>query len=175
MTVANSLTQERLKELLSYHPETGAFTWRVPQGRWGHMPAGRRAGWRQGKHGYWYVVLDGTRYLMHQLAWLYTYGVWGIPEIDHRDGDGSNNRILNLRVATRAQNTENTGIRSDNTSGVKGVRFHKRSGLWNARVQHGGVCHSLGYFKTIEEAKKARMAGAERLHGEFFSGERGCR
>lgn len=88
-------------------------------------------------------------------------------EIDHIDGNPANNRIDNLRSATHAQNLANTKRRRDNTSGYKGVRLHKSSGLWNARIKAGDKVHSLGYFKTAELAGAAYADAAAKYFGQF--------
>lgn len=86
-------------------------------------------------------------------------------EVDHRDGDGLNNRRSNLRVCVRAHNLLNRRLRSDNSTGFKGVAL--RGGRYFARVQAFGQEHSLGYYRTAEEAARAYDRGARVHHGEF--------
>lgn len=88
-------------------------------------------------------------------------------EIDHRDGNGLNNRRSNLRVATSSQNKQNQGIRADNTSGFKGVTWVKRDRKWQARIEVGGKRRFLGLFKTPEAAHAAYVAANAELHGSF--------
>jgi hypothetical protein len=110
-------------------------------------------------------------YKAHRLAWLYVYGRWPDGEIDHINGDGCDNRIANLREATPAENNYNRVRRIDNTSGIKGVSWNKRSGQWLVHVGFGGRIVHGGLFDTIEEAKAAREALANKLHGEFVRHE----
>ena len=97
------IDQAKLKEAVVYDPETGLFTWakNVPR----HAKAGDAAGGK--RHRYWRISIGNKLYSGHQLAWLYMTGVWPDHMIDHRDGDGCNNRWANLRAATPGQNTMN--------------------------------------------------------------------
>ena len=98
------ITQARLKELLRYDPETGVFTWRATgKGR----RLNRQAGTVQAT-GYLTITIDWRIHLAHRLAFLYVVGDWPPNEIDHIDGDQSNNRWCNLRPATRSQNMANS-------------------------------------------------------------------
>ena len=90
---------------------------------------------------------------------------------DHIDGDGLNNRRANLRNATCAQNNSNKKLRSDNTSGLLGVSWHKRDEKWAAQIATGGKTIHLGYFLSPREAHEAYSAAAKSLHGEFASRE----
>ena len=91
------LTQARLKKLLSYNTDTGEFRWRVT--RRGAARAGSVAGCVR-HDGYVRIAIDGKRYLAHRLAWLYVHGEL-VPELDHANGVRSDNRLDNLRPATR--------------------------------------------------------------------------
>lgn len=88
-------------------------------------------------------------------------------EVDHRNGNTTDNRRENLRVATKFQNEQNRGKNRNNTSGYKGVGFDKLTNRWTAKIDSGGKTHWLGRFKTAEEASLAYNAAAQRLHGEF--------
>ncbi len=88
-------------------------------------------------------------------------------EIDHIDGDRSNDRWCNLREASSSENKMNMAIRSDNTSGVKGVGWNKRLSKWHVRVKVRGIQYHIGYFDDLVAAKEAREAAALRHHGEF--------
>ena len=153
------MDQARLTELLNYDPETGVFTWKVNRGK---AVAGSAAGSvRQHKLCEHYktidIGVDGKLYRAHRLAWLYVHGTLPADEIDHRDGDGTNNSIGNLRLATHKQNGENTKRRKDNMSGRRGVSFHQASGLWRARASHNGK-ETCAYFKTFDDAAVAADA-----------------
>lgn len=88
-------------------------------------------------------------------------------EVDHRDGDGLNNRRDNLRVATNAQNQHNQRTRNDNSSGFKGVSWYGRGKKWQVRIKLNGKQRHIGYHATPEEAHAAYAAASERLHGDF--------
>jgi hypothetical protein len=94
----------------------------------------------------------------------------GEPEgkmIDHIDGDTRDNRRALLRPATNAQNQYNQGIPSHNTSGHKGVTWHRATQKWHAKIRHEGKRLHLGYFTDLEEAAKAYREAALKYHGEF--------
>ena len=150
-----SLTQERLKELLRYDPETGKFCWAVSPRA--NIKVGAEAG-TSDAHGYVIISIDRRLYRAHRLAWLWVYGEWPSSEIDHINRTPSDNRIANLRLADRFLNTQNVGIRSDNTSGHRGVGFHKISGKWRARYQLNKRNVDLGYFPTKEAAVTAYLS-----------------
>jgi hypothetical protein len=158
------LTAERLRELLAYDPETGAFTWLVSLSR--NVPAGRRAGSVR-RDGYAQVCIGGVRYMAHTLAWFYVHGEWRVGGLDHVNGDRADNRLANLRRSSPAQNSANSRCHADNVSGFKGVSWHKPTSRWNARIRTGGVNRSLGYFDTPEEAHAAYAKAALEHHGEF--------
>jgi hypothetical protein len=118
------ITYERVHELLDYDPKTGIFTWKVGRGgrRFGRVAGNKRS------DGYIKIQIDGRSYLAHRLAWLYIYGYLPEHDVDQIDRDPSNNRIDNLREVSRTCNLRNCGNHSSNTSGVKGVSFHKQRG-----------------------------------------------
>lgn len=157
------LTQARLRDLLHYDQETGAFTWRVRRG--GTANAGTEAG-STDTTGHLQVKVDRRLYLAHRLAWLYVHGYWPGMEIDHRDGDKQNNRLSNLRLATRQQNVQNRGIGRVNTSGIKGVSCRK-NGKWTAQITVCGRNIYLGRFVDKEDAARAYASAARQYHGEF--------
>lgn len=166
------LTQQQLKQLLAYNPETGVFTWLQrsdvrPQ--WNGRYAGKVAGYaRQATGGGWYWSIRIFDWPFHaaSLAWLYMTGEWP-PLIDHRDGDGMNNRWANLRIADKAQNAANSKISSRNTSGYKGASLCKKTGKWRATIRRDGRQEWLGYYDTPEAAHAAYMAAAREVHGAF--------
>lgn len=158
------LTQERLRELLSYDPETGIFTRLVSRpGPNGHV--GAIAGCDNGQ-GYIRIYVDGRAYKAHRLAWFYVHGEW-VKEIDHRNRNRADNHLKNLRPATRGQNRGNSGIYRNNTSGMTGVSFHAPTKKWKAQIQKDGRKKGLGYFFTAEDAHAAYLAAANAEFGEF--------
>jgi len=158
------LTQSKLREVLSYDPETGVFLWLVAPNR--RFRVGTRAGGIY-RVGYRYINLFRRAYLEHRLVWLYVHGEWPVSDIDHINRDPLDNRLANLRVATRSENNANTGLRRNNTSGFKGVSFHKKAGRWQARMTVNGRGRSLGLYATPEAAHAAYAAAAQTVHGEF--------
>ena len=114
------LTQEQVKELFDYDPETGDLVWRVKRGT--HGVAGKIAGGLDHHHGYFRIRIDGKLYRTHRIIWLYVYGAWPVNDIDHVNGLRHDNRICNLREATRAENMQNQrNPRVDNKSSYLGV------------------------------------------------------
>ncbi len=161
---------EDAHRLLHYDPDTGVFRWK--QLRRGITP-GKVVGNVQAPERHRIsprhrVFVSGKSYLAHRLAWFMYYGEWPEQEIDHRDGNGSNNSILNLRYATSTQNNLNTPLRSDNTSGAKGVVFDRRNGKWRAVATINKKAYSLGGYLTKAEAIQARDDFCAMTHGEFF-------
>ena len=156
------ITQERLKSLLTYDPDTGEFRWRVRRG--GSANSGVIAGARNSE-GYVQIQIDANKHKAHRLAWLYVHGEHP-TEIDHINRVKHDNRIVNLRSVTHAQNGQNQKRPKNNTSGHIGVDFHKRSNRWRARIKIDGKLTDIGYFDTKEAAALAR-ANAEQTYLPF--------
>lgn len=149
--------------LLRYDAATGLFFWRVDR------TAGVRAGDQTGtKHwsGYIHLHILSRCYTAHRIAWLLTSGSFPEEDIDHINGDRSDNRLCNLRTATPRQNGQNTRLSSINTTGFKGVVRHRGKFRANIRNEEGKRLH-LGYFGTAEEAYAAYCEAAREHHGEF--------
>lgn len=159
------LTADRLREVLDYNPETGEFRWRVTNST--KVPAGTRAGYRSARDGYWRVQVDNRMFLSHRLAWLYVYGRWPEAEIDHINLIRDDNRLANLREASRAQNSRNLRAHRDNRAGLKGVSRDLRSGRYEAAIMAEGERRRLGWFATAEEAHQTYCKAVEELHGKF--------
>ena len=156
------VSAERLRELFNYDPATGVFTRKVSAGG---VRAGTIAGCKNAD-GYLVIRVDGALYYAHRLAWVYVHGTAPV-HIDHVDTDKSNNRISNLREATPLQNNWNVGRNRRNTSGYKGVSFHRQSGKWVARIKLSGKYASLGLFSTPQEAHAAYIDAAYQRRGNF--------
>ena len=159
MTVP-SLTQSELKKLLHYDPDTGIFTHKLPRRG---VSVGKEAGYPQ-PDGYRYVTLLGFRYVSHRLIWLYVYGRLPINQLDHVNRDRSDNRLINLREVTAAENKQNLGISSKNKSGFRGVSFDKNNNLWRASISVNNKPINLGRYPTILEASKAYALAAKKYH-----------
>lgn len=151
----------RLRELFVYNPRTGSLKFK--SGRW----AGEEAGFKDGA-GYKRVIVDGETYQVHRLIWKMC--AWKDPEneIDHKNGHKSDNSWLNLRPATTLQNGKNRPERQkNNSSGFKGVNWHKRQCQWAACITADGEKIHLGYFDDIVSAAAAYSEASARLHGAF--------
>lgn len=154
------VTRERVLELLRYEPETGNFYWRM---RRGPNVAGRGAG-GPNSGGYHQIKIDGRIYYTHRLVWLVETGEWPPQGVDHINRLPADNRFVNLREASQAQNQQNCSRRSDNKSGFTGVTWDRRANRWRAQIQKNRLQHNLGYFDTPEEAAEAYAAAKAQLH-----------
>lgn len=161
-----TVTADRLREVVDYDLQTGEFTRRVRLAQ--RHKVGDRADFivtGGGLAGYRRVSLDSKRYLAHRLAWLHVYGQMPLGEIDHINGDPSDNRIANLRDVPRVVNAENVRRpRATNQSGRLGVYWHKGCSKWRARIQVRGKGISLGLFDDADEAHCAYVEAKRRLH-----------
>ena len=164
----SELTQEALKSLLRYNPETGVFVWLVD--RRGGARVGDIAG-TIGDRGYITIYVNRARYRAHRLAWFYHYGVFP-TQLDHINRDRADNRIANLREVTSSQNAKNRGLNKKNKTGVNGVRFCPVRKKYRADIRVNYKTIYLGLFVKIEDAKAAR-AKADIDYG--FSASHGCK
>lgn len=130
----DKLTQEELRRHIHYNQETGIMTWILPTTHRVHI--GRIVGTKS--NGYVLTMLFGKRQYVHRLAWLYVYGKFPKVEIDHINGNKSDNRIINLREANRSQNSMNRGPAIKNISGHKGVVWDKERNKWVVRCGYSG-------------------------------------
>lgn len=162
----NKLTAGRLREVLKYHPDSGVFVWRVDRGY--RFKAGSVAGCIDPK-GYTRIGVDGLQYMAHRLAWLYMTGEWPPAgfDPDHENQCPTDNRWINLRLASKTQNACNRGANRNNVAGFKGVYWHKKVGKWIAAIGVGGKNVHLGCFSSPEEAAAAYDKAALDMHGNF--------
>jgi len=158
-TKREKLTQERLKELLHYNPDTGAFTWRVRRRR---IPAGSPAGCISGT-GYVTMRVDGYQYLAHRLAWLYMEGYLPENTVDHENCVYGDNRWINLREATNQCQMRNRGVFTCNTSTIKGVWWSERKKRWRVQIGIAHMPHHVGYYIDILDAAYHRYAAEQCL------------
>lgn len=153
------LTQEYLRSILDYNPETGVFTWLENVDRpkeWNTRWAGKQAGTKC-VNGYISIstLAKKSRMLAHRLAFLYMEGE--IPEqVDHINGIRNDNRWENLRAVDNFINSRNQKLRNTNTSGYNGVYWCKRRNLWYVRIGLNGKNLHGGYFDKKMDAVKAR-------------------
>lgn len=160
--------QQLLQELFDYNPETGDLVWVSTPPNLSRL-IGQKAG-RVTTSGRLQVTIDKNAYFLHRLVWMYVHGDDpGLQEIDHKDRNPLNNRIDNLRLADRQQQVANQSLRSDNTSGHRGISFTKSNGRWRALIRVDGSRKHLGYFDTAEEAAAAYEHAALQRHGQFHA------
>jgi hypothetical protein len=170
---------EYLLECFAYDPETGALTWRSrPREHFGTERAWRACNARDAgavagslnSDGYLRVGIDGALYRAHRIAYALATGTdpgAGL-HIDHRDGDRANNRIENLRLATKGENGRNLrGANANSRSGVRGVRWHAGARAWKGEVTLNGRSYHIGYFDSLEEAKEVAELTRAVLYRKF--------
>lgn len=154
------VTQERLRQLFDYNPDAGSFRRKITTG-----PRSQKGAIVGSYHyGYLTVRIDGKDYKLHRLAWLYVHGAFPPNgfELDHKNRNRSDNRIGNLRLATRSQNLANA-VRGPS----KGLFWNKSFNRWVAKINKDGKQFYLGCFKNKADARKAYAAAAKEFYGEF--------
>lgn len=154
------LSQQELKNRVTYDPDSGNFVWRTSSGT-------VKAGYRSKSldtSGYFQIQILGKRYLHHRLAFLYMTGQFPLEEVDHINGIRTDNRWLNLRLVSRLENRKNVRMLDSNTSGHVGVRWLEDRGKWRAYIKSDRKQKMLGYFDHLSDALAARAA-AERERG----------
>lgn len=154
------ITQERLKELFNYDPETGLFTRKTAHNRW---QVGSVIGYKN-TDGYVEAGVDKQYFGVHRLAFLFVHGY--LPEeIDHINGDKADNRIANLRTANRSINAQNKRKAPEGSrSGVLGVTWHKASQRWVAQISLSGKKTHLGCFHEVGDAAVAYLEAKRKIH-----------
>ena len=154
------LCQKRLKELLDYSPATGDFAWRVSNSN--RRKIGSKAGCAK-SDGYIVIRLDNQLYRTARLAWLYMTGMWPINKIDHINTNRSDNRWVNLRLATNEINSQNLRkAQKNNSTGFLGVSPSEWG--FRAQIKRGPGTKYLGTFETPEEAHSVYLEAKRRLH-----------
>lgn len=157
------LEKEYLNILFEY--SEGQLYWKINKSF--RVKMGDKAG-KQNAFGYIQIKIDRKDYYAHRIVWVMHNG--SIPKgmfIDHIDNDKSNNRISNLRLATKSQNGCNKPKNKNNTSGFKGVSFHKGIGKYVAQIKVNNKGKSLGAYNTAEDAALAYQKESSIIHKEF--------
>lgn len=152
----------KIMNMVFYNHITGVFLWRKTIT--GKIKAGHICGsFKDG--GRFVIRAGGKRFLAHRLAWAIVYGKWPDGEIDHIDGNPSNNAISNLRDVTKTINMQNRKrATSHNSSGLIGAHYHTKDKRWRARIVINGVSTYLGSFKTPEEASQKYIEAKRKYH-----------
>lgn len=148
-------------DVFDYNPDTGVLLRKFKNGSTRKMkPTGPDRSIR--------ARLFGKDIRGHRLIWFYVHGTWPDLFIDHINGDPSDNRLCNLRLATDAENKRNVGKRSHNTSGVKGVTWDKVNNKWLSHATYNGKGFNLGRYTNIEDAAAAYRSFAKANYGVFY-------
>ena len=178
-------TKDFLRQIMTYNSDDGFFYWNPRRieffqdkkqpakhncAIWNGKFAKKRAGCI-GKDGYYKIRINDRLYLGHILAWVYNYGFAPNQDIDHINMNPSDNRLCNLRLATRSQNMANTKAHKDSLTGVKGVYFDKNRQKFAARIHVNGNCIQLGAFCELKEAKAAYAEASLQYFEEFRRSE----
>lgn len=170
---------KRLNELLSYDAETGVFTWKVNRRGYRGIKAGDVAGTvhqssRTREYKSIRIMIDQKWHEAHRLAWMIHTGSH-IPDgmhIDHINGDATNNKIANLRLASHKQNMENMKLNKNNKSGHRGVWWDESRQSWLAIFCHEGKQKNLGRYSTKEQAAAALINARSMLYTHYTGRER---
>lgn len=158
----DSLTQQELRRLFHYDPETGVILNRVTRKRSLAGDVAGHAHTTNSGNTYRVISIEGYGYTAHRLVWMYMTGEW--PRvIDHIDGNGLNNQWVNLRSVEQKENARNSRRSSSNKSGYTGVDWDKRKSRWRAQICFNGKVFFLGYFLKIEDAVAVRKAKEREL------------
>lgn len=155
--------RQAAQQAISYNAETGVFTWLDTA--WHKRNRGVEAGSKK-RNGYIEIQFNGKMLKAHRLAWILVYGdLADDVEIDHIDGDRSNNRLSNLRAVGRSINQQNQrNARSDSTSGLLGVSWYSAGGKWKADIRVNGKKKHLGYFNCKDAAHQAYLNAKRVMH-----------
>jgi len=158
------MTHEELKTWLNYDIKTGCFTWKKKPSR--RVCIGDIAGTLD-TDGYRKIKVMGKVIRSHRLAWFYVPGFFPEQELDHINRIRSDNRIENLRLASRSENAKNKEKSKANTSGFKGVSQQKKTGKWVAHIKINGKNKHIGTFESPKRASIAYLIASHFHHKEF--------
>jgi hypothetical protein len=160
MTI-ESITQDYVKQLFEYRD--GNLYWKVKPRQ--NVKIGAKAG-TLNNIGYFLTKINNKNYLNHRLIFLMHHGY--LPKyLDHIDGSPSNNKLENLRPATFFENNWNAKLSKKNTSGVKGVNWHKDMKKWQIRIKTNGKRKSFGLYDDLELAELVAQEARTKYHGAF--------
>ena len=155
------ITQEHVKNLLTYEPESGSLIRRVDYGNYSRWKKGTIVGTKD-KDGYIVTHFMGESKKVHHLVWLYHHGY--LPKmLDHINRCPWDNRIENLRLTNKRENAINSKIQKNNTSGTKGVSWCKNTGKWEVYITLKRKKIGLGHFREIKDAIAARKSAEDKM------------
>lgn len=157
------LTQDYLKSILRYDPDTGFFH---SIGNRNRLRDGQKAGSIIPK-GYVHIGIHNKIYKGHRLAWFYMTGAWPTEQVDHINGNRADNRWANLRECSNSQNALNRRKYRNNSTSVTGVYWYKRQQRWAVSIDVNRKRINLGYFDSVDEAALARRNAELKYFGEF--------
>lgn len=163
-----TLSLSEIRAVFNYDPNTGDISWKVKINP--NIVIGRPMGKSSSRRATGYVALHRIRIRISHFAWFYTYGVWPPAEVDHINGDPTDNRLCNLRLATSQQNKWNKPVHPTSKSGLKGA-MATRSGRFRSHIRENGKLKYLGYFATAQEAHEAFVKAAVKIQGQFMRSE----
>ena len=153
--VRHTLTQETLRSIIHYDPETGDFTRKT--GEIARTTMNTR---------YREISIQNHKWLAHRLAFLYMIGE--VPKfVDHINQLKGDNRWCNLRACSHKENMRNTKVRKNSITQVRNVRKHIRSGLYHVVLKIDGVRKSFGYYKDLETAAIVAEQSRNHYYGNF--------
>ena len=152
------------KERFTYNAEDGRLY--VKTRYHSSVQIGNEAG-GENAEGYRIISINRKLYKAHRLIWLMTHGSMPSGQIDHKNGCKADNRIENLRLVTPSENKRNSGAYANNSSGYKGVSWHKSGRKWQAKIRTNGKQKYLGLYATAEDAAAAYAKASKEQHGEY--------
>ena len=163
------ITQTELQSRYKYNPNTGEFTRICYTGgkHFGRTLKKRNNKSISGHPVYQNITINDKAYPAHKLAWLYMTGEYPDCFIDHINRDSTDNRFSNLRKASYAENNRNKSMSRNNTSGYKGVNWHKHKNKWRAEIRVNKTAITLGYFDNALDAHYAYIQASEKYHKQF--------
>lgn len=169
-------TPDQLRELLRYDPETGKLFWKerpvsmfasAKASKIWHTRYANKEAFTAVTHGYKVGRIFDVSHRAHRVIWAICYGEWPANCIDHINGERADNRITNLRAATKAENSMNQAGPKSKSGGIKGAYWDSWRNRWKSEIRFYGNRKFLGYFDTPEEANAAYCEASEKLQGEY--------
>lgn len=154
------ITQEYLKSVLYYDPNTGLFTWICKK----KIKNNKKYAGYKDKDGYLIITINGKAYKAHRLVFMYVYGIKPKKEVDHINGIVDDNRLINLREANKSSNLQNQKRAHKNNLSTGLLGAHKQNNLFTSCIRHNGKQIHLGCFKTAEDAHNAYIEAKRKLH-----------